>query len=512
MCGISVIISKKKNKLFKKILLSLYQIKHRGYDSIGILLLNNNLLRIYKEISTNNYLALHKLNKINDNNEYNIGIGHNRMANIGDINIKNTHPIISKNKKIFIVHNGNIDNYCELNKKYFNNKYENDTKIIVELVSLFYNSYNNMELSINKLIKLLKGSYGLIIFNIDNCDKIYIIKYNIPLLIGYKNDDIYITSEVYGFCNNVDYYKSFDDNKLYIINKNYCIDNFHDINTKKYYFKNNIINLSLKTNYTVKEFNKINVYIKKIIDLFYVNKQIVFHNIDKKLFNYNIELNYYFKNYLLKNYFNFLFKSNNFIKNKTFYLIYSYFGDNVLIYEKVKKIVNKTNNYLCIINNKHSHIGKISGNNIICNIGREKTLLSIKPILTNIIVINLLYMFVYNDYKYISDLLNLSNYFEHVFNKIKKICITKKNINIKYNGYLNKIVYYIIKKNYEKHFLIYNNDNYDIYISDKYIIINNIIIELKYNFFNFLINYLIIHYLLFNFLIKNNINPDIPIF
>jgi len=501
MCGISVIISKNLIDIYKKLLLSLYQIKHRGYDSIGLLLINNKNIKLYKEISIKNKLVFHKLNKYNNKDLYNIGFGHNRYANYGNINIENTHPI-TLNNKIFVCHNGTITNFKYLNKLYFNDKYDNDTHIIVGLITLYYEKYHNMEISIKYTIHLLKGTYGLIIYNINNCNKIYIIKKDIPLLIGYNNDCIYITSEIYGFCNEINYYSSFDDNKLYIIN-NYKLND--ELLKFKPFISKKIIYINYE-NYTKKEILKTSTYIDTLIN----NNNFTINN--KKYFDGNINLFYNTKIETFKYYFNYLFNKKK-TSNEYFNIYFTYFSDNNKIYEKLK-YYNNHNKYISIISNKHSHIGRISKNIILCDIGREKTILSIKPEISNIIIITLLYINVYNDYQHLYDLLNLSDCIKNIYQTIINIPIHLNNkLSIKYDNTLNKMICQHIKLKYKNIILIDENyENYDIHMSNNFIKIQNNEIKLMNSHFNFLINFYIIHYYIYKYMILNNINPDIPIY
>ena len=494
MCGISVIINKDIKKIYNKLLLSLYQIKHRGYDSVGMLFINDKIIRLYKEISIKNKLAFHFLNNHIDNDMYYIGIGHNRMASLGNNNIDNTHPIISNNK-IFVIHNGTISNFDYLNKSFFNNKYDNDTHIITELIYLFYDKYKDMIKSIKYTTKLLKGTYGLIIYNIELCNTIYIIKNDIPLMIGYNDDSIYITSELYGFCNEVNYFSSLNDNKLYII------DNYKIIN------KDLIFIPYIKSN--INEINNIDFVNKEIIKTpYYINKlinNISFDNLNTLYFNNNINLIYNDKINKFKYYFNFIFNDKiNKNNNEYFNIYFSYFSDNNKIYENLK-YNNENKNYLTIISNKYSHIGNLSNNILLCNIGREKNIYSIKSELSNIITITLLYMNIYNDYKYMNDLLNLSNSIQYIFNIISKTSIKLNNIiYVKYENVLNKMIYQHIKKKYINIITIKENDNFDIYMTNNFIIIKKHKIKLRNNFFNFFINFYIIHYYIYkNFFLNN---------
>ena len=106
MCGIIGYIGNNNASpiLFK----SLKRMEYRGYDSAGIATINNNELIVKKDIG--------RIDQINEKIKFDtmkgrIGIAHTRWATHGAVAIENSHPHISCNEEIALVHNGIIDNY-----------------------------------------------------------------------------------------------------------------------------------------------------------------------------------------------------------------------------------------------------------------------------------------------------------------------------------------------------------------------------------------------------------------
>lgn len=157
MCGI-VGICNFTNLNFKKLKKMNTIQKHRGPDSEGYF--------------------LDKKNKI--------CFGMTRLAIIG---LKTgTQPQYSNNKKIVLVFNGEIYNFKELGKFYFNRNYNSDTKLLVDLYEKF---------GIQFLSKL-NGMFAIAIYDV-NRQKIFLIRDRFgikPLYYSYDGKSLYFASEL----------------------------------------------------------------------------------------------------------------------------------------------------------------------------------------------------------------------------------------------------------------------------------------------------------------------------
>ena len=106
MCGIVGYIGEKPTKDF--IIDGLKKLEYRGYDSAGTFLFNS---KGYLRKCKGKVADLEKKMRDDNLNSCTIGMGHTRWATHGIPNTKNSHPHTSNNGKIFIVHNGIIENY-----------------------------------------------------------------------------------------------------------------------------------------------------------------------------------------------------------------------------------------------------------------------------------------------------------------------------------------------------------------------------------------------------------------
>ena len=191
MCGIVGYVGKK--NCVPILLDGLKSLEYRGYDSAGIAINENNLIKIIKEKGK----IVNLENKINENDYSNIGIGHTRWATHGIPNHENSHP--HRQGKITLVHNGIIENYQELKeeltKKGYNFYSETDTEVACAYIDYLYKDNSMLEV-LNKIKDIFKGSYALGILNDDEQNAIYATRKDSPLIIATDKDGNYIASDV----------------------------------------------------------------------------------------------------------------------------------------------------------------------------------------------------------------------------------------------------------------------------------------------------------------------------
>lgn len=165
----------------------LKRLEYRGYDSAGIVALDQNKYRIFK--NKGRVADLEKL--VNPDLDGNIGIGHTRWATHGKPSYKNSHPHWSCDKKIFLVHNGIIENYKILKEKLERKGHEfdsdTDTEVMAHLVEDILNTSRGkitFEEAVRLALKTIQGSYAFVIANLNEPDKLIVAKNSSPLLIG----------------------------------------------------------------------------------------------------------------------------------------------------------------------------------------------------------------------------------------------------------------------------------------------------------------------------------------
>lgn len=177
------------------ILDGLKRLEYRGYDSSGIAAVTRRGVFSRKKSG-----RISELERITSRNiESSVAIGHTRWATHGAPTDKNSHPHSSCDKKIYLVHNGIIENFrqlkTELLKKGHKFTSDTDTEVIAHLIEDFTHETGSFEESVRLALKAIVGTYAFTIIHADHPDKMIIAKNSSPLLVGFSDDIKYVASD-----------------------------------------------------------------------------------------------------------------------------------------------------------------------------------------------------------------------------------------------------------------------------------------------------------------------------
>ncbi|MBN2039033.1 MAG: glutamine--fructose-6-phosphate transaminase (isomerizing) [Spirochaetes bacterium] len=193
MCGIIGYVGEKNASDI--LITGLKRLEYRGYDSVGIALVNSDLYvkkQIGKIAELSSGLDHNKLAK------YTTGIGHTRWATHGIPSDINAHPHCDCRNEIAVVHNGIIENYAVIKKmliKYGHNlKSDTDTEVIVHLIEYYYQKYSLLD-SVLKALSKLEGTYGILVVSKKEPHKIIAAKKGSPLILGIGESEMVIASD-----------------------------------------------------------------------------------------------------------------------------------------------------------------------------------------------------------------------------------------------------------------------------------------------------------------------------
>ncbi|KKT80712.1 MAG: Isomerizing Glutamine-fructose-6-phosphate aminotransferase [Candidatus Azambacteria bacterium GW2011_GWA1_44_9] len=191
MCGIIGYIGKE--KAIPILIDGLKRLEYRGYDSAGVAVFNNGKISLAR--AKGRISELEKKVPINWNGH--IGIAHTRWATHGEPSEINAHPHPDCRGKVFVCHNGIIENYKELKENLIlrGHKFKSgtDTEVLSHLIE--ENLRYGPELSVVKSLGLVKGTYGLAVIFTDYPDRIIAARNSSPLVIGIGRNEHLIASD-----------------------------------------------------------------------------------------------------------------------------------------------------------------------------------------------------------------------------------------------------------------------------------------------------------------------------
>ncbi len=198
MCGIVGFVGKEEAAPI--LLDGLRRLEYRGYDSAGIAVFSEKHgLQVSK--TKGRLQALADLTHEGTTLHGHLGIGHTRWATHGEPNDINSHPHVSEDGSVAVVHNGIIENYMEI-KEFLMAKgvhfvSDTDTEVVAQLLEYYYKSQNEDILTaVSQVLTRIEGSYALGIICSKNPDQLIAARKSSPLILGYGDGFSMIASDV----------------------------------------------------------------------------------------------------------------------------------------------------------------------------------------------------------------------------------------------------------------------------------------------------------------------------
>ena len=187
MCGIIAAASSR--NVGKLLVQGLHRMEYRGYDSAGIALHQEDKVA---HLRTLGKVKLLEEKMIQEKPRSKLGIAHTRWATHGEPSEINAHPHKSA-ERIYIVHNGIIENHVELKKELEGKGYtfasQTDSELIAHLIDFYLSTSDSVLDAVFEAKSRLEGAYAIAVLDHQNPETIIIARQKSPLLIGLGTDE-----------------------------------------------------------------------------------------------------------------------------------------------------------------------------------------------------------------------------------------------------------------------------------------------------------------------------------
>ena len=200
----------------------LERLEYRGYDSAGIAVVSPDGMITVKK--SKGRLAV--LNGMTDGGRAVPGclsVGHTRWATHGEPNDVNSHPHLSENGRVAVVHNGIIENYVEikefLSAKGVDFRSDTDTEVVAQLLEYYINEGDEILDAVYRVLHRIEGAYALGIISADVPDRFIAARKDAPLLLGYGDGCSFIASDVTAIISHTRDVAYMDDGEVAVVTK-----------------------------------------------------------------------------------------------------------------------------------------------------------------------------------------------------------------------------------------------------------------------------------------------------
>ncbi|MFP4547978.1 MAG: glutamine--fructose-6-phosphate transaminase (isomerizing) [Fidelibacterota bacterium] len=212
MCGIVGFIGL--DNVEKYLLEGLKKLEYRGYDSAGICIQDDYLEVIKQKGGIANLEKTLQSRSINSN----VGIAHTRWATHGAPNDVNSHPHLSNNSEIAIVHNGIIENYITLKRFLLEKGYtfesQTDSEVVAHLIEEFYDG--NLEEAVALALENIEGTYGIAVLHREE-NKIVAARKGSPLILGIGDNVMMLASDAVPLLDHTKQVVYLEDNDIAVL-------------------------------------------------------------------------------------------------------------------------------------------------------------------------------------------------------------------------------------------------------------------------------------------------------
>ena len=176
----------------------LRRLEYRGYDSAGIVLIEDNG-QLYLARATG------KLDALIQHSEGQLppattAIGHTRWATHGEASDRNAHPHLDPNGHVAVVHNGIIENFDALRARFPAETFtsDTDTEVLAHMIAAAVHDGADLLAALRSVVAEAEGAYSLVVTSSDEPGRIIATRVGNAggLVIGYGDNETHVASDL----------------------------------------------------------------------------------------------------------------------------------------------------------------------------------------------------------------------------------------------------------------------------------------------------------------------------
>lgn len=195
MCGIVGYVGNQ--EALPTLMSGLKALEYRGYDSAGVCVLERPGAALHVRAAGD--VAALEGALARQASAGRAGIAHTRWATHGEPSETNAHPHADCNGRIFVVHNGIIENHTEL-KNYLRERghqfrSDTDTEVIAHLIEDNLTDGRDFKTALVDALKMIRGAYALLVADACDPERLYAVRLSSPLVLGVGAGETLIASD-----------------------------------------------------------------------------------------------------------------------------------------------------------------------------------------------------------------------------------------------------------------------------------------------------------------------------
>src|SRR5918992_2890460 len=197
MCGIIGYVGPRACKPL--LLHGLERLEYRGYDSAGLVLLEDDSLDYVRAVG--NLGQLKEAASFNGS-DATTGLGHTRWATHGRVSEENAHPLTGCDEdEVAVVLNGIVENYRELKEGLEADGHtfssETDAEVVVHLVERHYDG--DLVEAVRLAYGELEGHFAFVVIHHGHPDLLVGARLQCPLVVGLGEGEMFLASSIAAF-------------------------------------------------------------------------------------------------------------------------------------------------------------------------------------------------------------------------------------------------------------------------------------------------------------------------